>query len=125
MVLGRSAETDPAAVAARDDTAPLVAVTGAEGFIGRYICTRWRDLGRPVRGLARTLPPMDTLQVDRFASGDLADIDAGRLTALLRGADAVVHLAGRAHVLRESAPDPEAAFHRAFIGVFWLITNAG
>ena len=37
---------------------------------------------------------------------------ADNLAAALAGADCVVHLAGRAHVLKETDTDPAAAFHR-------------
>lgn len=45
------------------------------------------------------------------ATGDLADCD--RLESMVAGHQAVVHLAGRAHVLHETAADPVAAFERA------------
>lgn len=92
--------------------APVVAVTGANGFVGRHVAADLLARGLAVRALVRrppapgTLPPACTVH----AHGDLcADTDFG---AALDGADAVVHLAGRAHKLRDTDPDPEAAFER-------------
>jgi nucleoside-diphosphate-sugar epimerase len=49
--------------------------------------------------------------VETVVVGDLAD--APDLRAALTGIDAVIHLAGRAHVMRETAADSEGAFQRA------------
>ncbi|HTS87741.1 MAG TPA: NAD-dependent epimerase/dehydratase family protein, partial [Gemmatimonadales bacterium] len=43
--------------------------------------------------------------------GEVADLD--RLQSAFRGAQVVVHLAGRAHVRRDGAPDPLAAYRAA------------
>ncbi len=62
----------------------VVAVTGASGFIGRYLCPALVEAGHDVVRLGR---------------GDGADrvTDYGRdsLTEALRGVDAAIHLAGR------------------------------
>lgn len=65
-----------------------IVVTGASGFIGSALTTRLHASGHAVVPLAR-----DHLALD--------------------GADAVVHLAARAHVLRDSSGDPLAEFRRA------------
>ncbi len=88
-----------------------VAVTGAAGFIGRHLCARLRAAGHPVRALVRRPVGGWGEGVDERIVADLADRDA--LARAAAGCDAVVHLAGRAHVLRETAADPGAAFHRA------------
>jgi nucleoside-diphosphate-sugar epimerase len=53
------------------------------------------------------LPP------NHYAVADLAGSPDADLDALVRGATAIVHLAGRAHVMRETAPDPVTEFRRA------------
>lgn len=83
-------------------------VTGADGFIGRHLCRRLEKDGFAVTRAVRTLPKP---AAGWSATGDLADND--RLDALVAGHDVIVHLAGRAHVLRETAADPHAAFQRA------------
>ena len=72
----------------------LIAVTGATGFVGRHITTVLARRGHAIRALVRS-----PLQAQRLESlgvelvpGDLAD--AAALTALLRGANTVVHLVG-------------------------------
>lgn len=88
----------------------LVAITGADGFVGRALCTHWRETGVPFRGLVRTLSHSTAAQPDMLPVGDLTTISDAALTNALRGAQAVVHLAGRAHVMRETAVDPLARF---------------
>lgn len=46
------------------------------------------------------------------------------MTAALRGCDVVVHLAARAHVLRETAQSPEDAFRRANLDAAVVVANA-
>ena len=71
--------------------APLIAVTGANGFVGRAFCVRAIASGRRIRRLVRR-PDGDAVAIDlaRAADDDLA--------RALAGAAVVVHLAGRAHV---------------------------
>ena len=94
-------------------SAGLVAVTGADGFIGRALCAHFGAAGRPRRGLVRAFAPGAPVRHDRLAVGDLATAAPEQLAAAVDAAYAVVHLAGRAHVLRESAPDPAAAYQAA------------
>lgn len=72
----------------------LVAVTGATGFLGRYIVRTLIDKGWRVRILARQYPVHEQLSDIAFEAipGDLSDHDA--LRSLVRGADRVVHVAG-------------------------------
>jgi nucleoside-diphosphate-sugar epimerase len=60
-----------------------VAVTGASGFVGKALVARLRDAGHDVAPLSRT----DGIDYDDLAA----------MTQRLKGADAVVHLAARAH----------------------------
>jgi nucleoside-diphosphate-sugar epimerase len=77
-----------------------VVITGASGFVGRECCRRFRDGGWRVIALARRPDPAvadRTLAFDLGASG--AGPDFGEEV------DAVLHLAGRAHALAETASD--------------------
>jgi uncharacterized protein YbjT (DUF2867 family) len=99
--------------------APLVALTGATGFVGKATLAAFARTGVQVRALARSLP------TDRGAAdwvrGDLSDSRA--LTELVAGAEAVVHVAGLT-----TAPD-NAAFETANVAgtlnVLKAATDAG
>jgi len=91
----------------------LVVVTGADGFAGRAVCAHLRRRGVEVRGLVRGLEGEARAREDIVATGDLAASDEQALAGAIRGARAVVHLAGRAHVARETAPDPGHAYQLA------------
>jgi nucleoside-diphosphate-sugar epimerase len=84
-----------------------VVVTGAGGFVGQALCRRLTASGYRVTGIFRDTLPSRTWMETRV-SGDLTGIpDFG---ALVEGADTVVHLAARVHLMRDTASDPEAAF---------------
>ncbi|MDO8425568.1 MAG: NAD-dependent epimerase/dehydratase family protein [bacterium] len=90
-----------------------VLVTGANGFIGQWVCRALADGGIAVRGAVRSADvqwdiPHGAARSDRAVVGALSDrTDWG---VALRGVDSVVHLAARVHVMRERADDPLAAF---------------
>jgi len=69
----------------------LIAVTGATGFVGRHIAATLARRGQTVRALVRHSPTWKPAGVDVVA-GDLADDRA--LAALVRQANAVIHLVG-------------------------------
>jgi nucleoside-diphosphate-sugar epimerase len=74
-----------------------ILVTGSDGFVGAALC----------KALAAEGP---VIAATRVTLGDLgADAPPEEL---FRGIDAVVHLAARAHVMRDRADDPLAAFRR-------------
>ena len=80
--------------------APIV-VTGADGFVGRALCARLSTLGTPARC------------VTRASHGDLVLADDGLLQRTFAGARAIIHLAGRAHVMGEAAARDADAFRMA------------
>ena len=86
----------------------VVAVTGAAGFIGAAFCRRAREGGRPLRRFVRAA----AANAGAIAV-DLASADIGDLARALAGVDAVVHLAGRAHVMNEHASGADAAYRSA------------
>ncbi len=72
-----------------------VAVTGATGFVGRYVVGELARRGRQVRALVRDIEKSKAALRPgwaRLVQGDL--FDSGAREALLEGADAVVHLVG-------------------------------
>jgi nucleoside-diphosphate-sugar epimerase len=83
-----------------------VAVTGADGFLGSQLCSSLANQGFGVRRLVRR--PGES--AERRVVADLTDV--GALAEALQGADVVIHLAARAHVMRETSSDVYAAFRR-------------
>ncbi|SIR21985.1 UDP-glucose 4-epimerase [Rhizobium sp. RU35A] len=80
----------------------MILVTGATGFVGGHLCRILRERQMDFRAASRRSAP------GCITTGPLsAGTDWG---PALAGVDTVIHLAGRAHVLRETAADAEAAF---------------
>jgi len=94
---------------------PLVAVTGAAGFIGRAFCERASSTGRAVRTFARA--PLhgssDGVVVD------LAHASSSALAQSLADVTTVVHLAGRAHIRGETSAQFDAIYHVAVSLASW------
>jgi nucleoside-diphosphate-sugar epimerase len=100
---------------ARAELRPLagrtILVTGSTGFIGRPLCRSLLEAGAAVRGSSRQGGEHPVAGVERVQIGD--PLDGPLVRAAAAGADAVVHLAARVHVMRETAADPVAEFRRA------------
>lgn len=90
----------------------LVLVTGAGGFVGHALATHFAASGRAFRAVFRNRVPPSHAPADCVVA-DLALVADAALDAMLAGVTAVVHLAGRAHVLTETATDPDEAFRMA------------
>lgn len=92
-----------------DPAISRVLVTGANGFVGRRVlsaCAR-----RGIDKVAATRNGGHIGETASFASGDLdANTD---WTGALSGVTQVIHLAGRAHVLKETSSSPARAFETA------------
>ena len=107
------------------------AVTGASGFIGRALLARLNAAGWHVSAISRNAGPQPA-GVRRVVLADYGD--ANRLDAALHGADAVVHLAARAHCAGTDA-DFEASVKAAVVvaraaravgaGRFVLVSSIG
>jgi nucleoside-diphosphate-sugar epimerase len=84
-----------------------VLVTGANGFVGAAVCAAAAARGWRVRGAVRSA---------RELSAGAEPIVVGTVngstdwTCALEGADAVIHLAARVHVMVETSSDPLADF---------------
>ncbi|MEP4486566.1 MAG: NAD(P)-dependent oxidoreductase [Halioglobus sp.] len=86
-------------------TKPLVAITGATGFIGTHLCLTLLELGYDVRILARNPAAAQPL-VDQGASlisGDLQDSSA--LNRLVADAAFIIHAAGAVRGASQEAFD--------------------
>ena len=88
-----------------------ILVTGASGFIGRALCRHLSDRQIAFLGVSRsrclTSDPYHTIE-------DYLTADWPRLLA---GINTVVHLAGRAHIMREESKIPLAAYRAANVAV--------
>src|SRR5918911_1376137 len=83
-------------------TGPLVALTGATGFIGRHLLRELPQRGYRVRVLLRRpaeLPP----EASGAVVGDIARPQ--NMAAALSGVDAVIHSAGLAHAMSGTPED--------------------
>jgi nucleoside-diphosphate-sugar epimerase len=84
-----------------------VLVSGASGFIGRAVVHRLAEQGDEVVAIVRSAASVaGAAQVVRIT--DLSELSV--LAPVMRGVDAVIHLAARVHVMRETSKDPYAAF---------------
>ncbi len=87
-----------------------ILVTGAGGFVGQALCRRLAASGYGVTGLFRTVSDSPTWMRAR-AVGDLTKIVD--FAPFMEGADTVVHLAARVHMMHDTAANPEIAFRQA------------
>jgi nucleoside-diphosphate-sugar epimerase len=99
----------------------LVVVTGATGFVGRAVCERLQAARRPLLGTVRKAVPGAPAYLQPV--GDLAVADDDTLDDLLSGAAAVVHLAGRAHVMTRGGDD-ERAYREANVAATARLARA-
>ena len=80
------------------DAVMNVLVTGANGFVGTALQSRLRHEGYAIRAITRN---------------DIGNIDSKTEWAPhLKNVDTIVHLAGRAHIMRKTARDSLAEFRR-------------
>lgn len=89
---------------------PTCAVTGATGAVGPAVLAALQGAGYRLRVLSRTVPPATPIGEDvMVCRGDVADADAVR--ELVEGAEVVVHLASKLHVVNPS-PAVSEEYHR-------------
>jgi nucleoside-diphosphate-sugar epimerase len=88
----------------------LIVVTGAGGFVGTALSSQLRAMGRRFRGLVRAVPPEAAANMEYAQVGDLATVTDDVIARALDGAEAVVHLAGRAHVTRDESTNSANAY---------------
>lgn len=90
-----------------------ILVTGANGFVGRAVCKTLSNAGLSVRGTVRKRENAPSINNVPF-NGELITIgDIGPNTKwgmALQDIDIVIHLAARAHVMKEIAADPLLEF---------------
>jgi UDP-4-keto-D-FucNAc 4-reductase len=85
-----------------------VLVTGASGFIGTVTCDALRQAGWNVLGTVRERADHQGL----IAVGDIGAMTVADWLPLMVGVEVIIHLAGRAHVLKETMANPLTEFRR-------------
>lgn len=89
-----------------------IAMSGANGFVGRTLCTLLCDVGHEVIALVRRAGVCDTrvrecvIPDDNFSSIATGQQELGHC-------DVFVHLAARVHMMHDDAADPLAAYRAA------------
>ncbi|MHB1228187.1 MAG: UDP-glucose 4-epimerase family protein [Desulfurivibrionaceae bacterium] len=88
----------------------MILVTGANGFVGRPLCAALAHSGQTVvaatrHALSDVVPNISNFQISTLS----ADFNWQHG---LQGCDAIVHLAGRVHVMSDKATDPLTEFRR-------------
>ena len=86
---------------------PIIAVTGAGGFIGRSFVREARAAGYEIRALAGPGDDPATTSGVTWVSGDITDADA--VARCVEGASGVVHLAGSGSVAASFSDPAEYA----------------
>lgn len=82
-------------------------ITGANGFVGKYLCAELLQQGQPVRAAVRSA----SLPIDNIEVAVVGAIDGETNCAeALRDVDVIIHLAARVHVMKDTAADPLAEF---------------
>lgn len=89
----------------------LVLLTGSTGFIGRALLNQLQsDDGASIRVAVRRNADDIPSDIETTRVGDLSPDNKWQDSLL--GVDVVIHTAGRAHVLRDTAMDPRTEFRR-------------
>ncbi len=88
----------------------LVAITGADGFIGRQLCKTLASEGLAVRALQRQSDPSRIESIEYVPTGDIGPDTEWSET--LHGVTAIVHLAGRAHRMDENPEEAASLYEK-------------
>ena len=87
-----------------------ILITGANGFIGKALCTKMLAEEWHVRGTVKSSNQLNNLPagVEGAQVGDIGpETD---WSEALDGIEGIVHLAARVHIMDDTASDPLAAF---------------
>ena len=77
-----------------------ICVTGANGFVGKFLCKALKSSDKSIRGIVRTLDAsMNSSKVEYVSVGDINSEINWR--EHLNGFDCIIHCAGKAHVMND------------------------
>jgi nucleoside-diphosphate-sugar epimerase len=106
-----------------------IIVTGATGFVGRFLCPRLLEDGFSVRAAMRSAGAAASL---------VAGVEPTTIESIgpetewchaMKGIDTVIHLAARVHVMSDPSSDPLADFRRVNVqgteNLAWQAARAG
>jgi nucleoside-diphosphate-sugar epimerase len=100
-----------------------VVVTGASGFVGRPCCVALTTAGHDVTAVVRASSSTGDIEATRVVP--LGDLTGNTdWSGVLAGADAVVHLVARTHVLNEQGHEAEALYKAANVDVLSGLAEA-
>ncbi len=100
-----------------------VVVTGANGFVGRPCCRALTEAGHEVTAVVRSSARAEGLAAASVM--ELGDLTADTQWACaLAGADCVVHLVARTHMLSEHEAGADAVYNAANVGVLEGLAEA-
>lgn len=113
----KHASAAPATVASRQPgEGQMVLVTGANGFIGKAVCSDLPARGYRVLGTVRQKLSLTAESGREQVVMDEIDSNSD-WSGALAGVDSVVHLAARVHLMRETAADPLTEFRRTNVAL--------
>ena len=99
-------------------------VIGGSGFIGSWLVSVLREMGRAVRVFDLASYPSDgTLRPNQIRIGSILDIDA--VNRAVGGCETVYHLAGIAHLWKRNPADFDRVNHRGTKNVVEAVRRAG
>lgn len=88
-----------------------ILISGHTGFIGRHLTLALAAKGHSIVGISRHVDR--TLSTPNFHQIEIPSIEQySSFDRSLVGVDAVIHLAGRAHIIKDAALDPTAEFFK-------------
>lgn len=97
-----------------------ILITGATGFVGRALCEQLKKSSHRLKAIVRS-----GVKLDDDISVINCDLDkVTDYEAILSNVDVVIHLAGRAHILKETESDAYEAFAAINIRATERLVNA-
>ena len=103
-----------------------ILITGANGFVGSYVCRRFHESGEhPIRAVVRTqaaVVPLASRGIETVVLSDTTNASAW--AAIMDGVTTVIHLAARAHVLHDTDPDPMATCRKTNVHMTEALAQA-
>ena len=90
-----------------------ICITGANGFIGKFLCKVLNSSDRSICGIVRTLnTSINSSKIEYVSVGDMSSKINWR--EHLNGFDCIIHCAGKAHVMNEKKESKDSnAYHLA------------